>query len=259
MKNVLLFFIFSSSLSFSQNKVISAFQPVEIKEPVKGDITLYFSHISIESEVDGTVFIVGGTCHLKENAQVKNLMVIFGNLKMEKGSKILENKIVVAPIEEEGPKIQNKIGLSLFWLFFSFFLTFLVPTQIATSIFIFKKKYRESFLVGFLTLILFFLLFSLFFLFTSLYVGWPLLIALIGFFFLSKAYGTVVLFWVVGNKIAKSTGKIGSLFIGWLILSLLRLIPYIGFIFWILVTIVSIGIVIVHLSFKYKTVGMLEV
>lgn len=259
MKNILLFFILFSSISFSQKRFISAFQPIEIKEPVKGDVTAYFTHISIESKVDGMVYVIGGTCHLKEGAEIKDLSIIFGNLKMEKGAKITGNKIVIAPIEEKGTKIQNKISLSLFWLFFAFFLTFLFPAHIATSIFIFKNKLKQCILIGFLSLILFFLLFSLFFLFTSLYVGWPLLLTLIGFFFLSKAYGTVVLFWTAGDKIAKRFGKVGSLFVGWLIFSLIRLIPYIGSIFWILITFMSIGIVIVHIGFKYKTDRLFEI
>jgi len=258
MKNFFLLAFFFSSLSFSQKNIISVFEPLEIKEPFSGDITVYFTHISIESKIDGKVFVIGGTCHLKENSSVKDLTIIFGNLKIEKGAKIEGNKILIAPIEERGTNIQNKISLSLFWLFFAFFLTLLFPSQIATSIFIFKKKIKESFFVGFLSLILFFLLFSLFFLFTSLYIGWPLLLALIGFFFLSKAYGTVVLFWTIGSKIAKKWGKIGSLFFGWLFLSLIRLIPYFGSIFWISLTFFAIGIVIVHISFRYKAIEIIK-
>lgn len=253
MKRIFLILIFFSSLSFSQNKTISVFQPIEIKEPTKGDVTAYFTHISIENKVDGTVFVIGGTCHLKENAEVRNLTIIFGNLKIEKGAKILENKVIIAPVEEKGTKIQNKISLSLFWLFFAFFFTFLFPTQISSSIFTFKKKYKECFLIGFLSLIIFFLLFSLFFMFTSLYVGWPLLIALIGFFFFAKAYGVVVLFWTLGSKISKKLNKAQVLFLGWLILSLIRLIPYLGSFIWTILTFLSIGIVIVEISFKYKS------
>lgn len=252
MKKFLLILIFVPSFLHSQKNIISFFEAIEVKEPLKGDITAYFTPVSIEEKVEGDVFVIGGTCHLREGARVKNITIIFGNLKMEKGAIIEGNKITIAPVEEKGTNIQNKISLSLFWLFFAFFLTLLFPTQIATSIFLFKKKIKESFLVGIVSLILFFLLFSLFFLFTSLYIGWPLLLTLIGFFFLAKAYGTVVLFWTLGNKIAKGFGKTGSLFIGWLIISLIRLIPYIGSIFWIILTFLAIGIVIVHLSFKYK-------
>lgn len=252
MKNFWLLLIFIPSFIHSQKNIISFFEPVEVKEPLKGDITAYFTPVSIEERVEGDVFVIGGTCHLKEGAGVRNITVVFGSLKIEKGASIEGSKITIAPVEERGTNIQNKISLSLFWLFFAFFLTLLFPAQIATSIFVFKKKIKESFLIGILSLLLFFLLFSLFFLFTSLYIGWPLLLTLIGFLFLSKAYGTVVLFWTLGEKIGKGTGKIGALFLGWLVISLIRLIPYFGSIFWAILTFLAIGIVIVHLSFKYK-------
>lgn len=259
MKKLMFFFLAFPYILFSQKNIITLFQKIEIKEDFEGNIASYFSPVLIEGKINGDIFILGGFCYLKKNSQVRNITVIFGNVKMEEGAKIEKNKILIAPIEEEGTNFQNKVSLSLFWLFFSFFLTLIFPSQIATSIFIFKNKIKESFLIGLISILLFFLLFSLFYLFTSLYIGWPLLLSLIGFFFIAKAYGMVVLFWTAGKKIAKSFGKIGSLFTGWLLISLIRLIPYIGSFFWVILTLFSIGIVIIHLNFKYKESKILAV
>ncbi len=253
MKKFFLIFSLFSTILFPQKSIISVFEPSNINQPFEGDVTVYFSPLTIESKVSGTVYVVGGTCHLKEKAEVNDITILFGSLKVDKGAVIKGKKIIIAPVEERESNIKNKIGLSLFWLFWAFLLIFIFPYQIASSIFIFKNNIKKTIIIGFLGFAIFFLLFSLFFLFTSLYMGYPLILVLIAFFFLSKAYGTIVLFWIFGNKIGKKFGKVASLFLGWLIFSLIRLIPYAGEIFWGFITFISIGIVLVHLGQRYKS------
>jgi hypothetical protein len=239
--------------AFAEEGILTFFAPAEITSDIDRDVTVFFSSLNVDARVGGTVYVVGGVCTLGPHAVVRDLIVLFGNVRTEDGSRIIGKKVLIAPLAAESNALPTRISLALFWLFWAFILSAFFPSQLAVGSFLLNKNPGLSLGVGLASLVIFALLFTLFFFMLQVVVGYPLLLSLLVFFFLAKAYGMVVLFWMLGSWAARRWGPVASLFAGWLILNLVRLIPYAGPAVWWLATMLALGIVLVQLSFRFKS------
>jgi len=242
-----------ASLATAEEGILTFFAPAEITRDIDRDVTVFFSSLKVDARVGGTVYVVGGVCTLGPHAQVRDLIVLFGNAQVEEGARITGKKVLIAPLASESNAVPTRISLALFWLFWAFILSAFFPSQLAVGSFLLKKNPGLALGVGLASLVIFALLFTLFFFMLQVIVGYPLLLSLLAFFFVAKAYGMVVLFWTVGGFAARRWGPVASLFTGWLILNLVRLIPYAGPAVWWLATMLALGIVLVQLSFRFKS------
>lgn len=236
----------------AQESIVTFFAPLEVKEEVHRDITVLFGSLTVSGTVDGRVYVVGGTCTLGPNAAVRDLFVLFGTLRKEGGAAVTGTETLIAPMGMEGQRLPSQIALALFWLFLAFILSAFLPGQMAMAQVLLRDRPCLSAAVGFAALVIFFLLFTLFFFMLQLVVGYPLLLSLLAFFFLAKAYGMVVVFWTVGALVARRWGPVPCLFAGWLAVTLLRFIPVLGVAAGWLATLAALGVVLVQMSFRFR-------
>lgn len=236
----------------AQESAVTFFAPLEISGEVQRDVTVLFGSLAVDGRVDGRVYVVGGTCTLRPGASVRDLFVLFGTLRKEEGAAVTGTETLIAPMGMEGQRLPSQIALALFWLFLAFILSAFLPSQMATGQVVLRDRPFLSAVVGLSALVIFFLLFTLFFFMLQLVVGYPLLLSLLAFFFLAKAYGMVVVFWTVGALLARRWGPVPCLFTGWLIVTALRLIPIAGAVAGWIATLAALGVVLVQMSFRFR-------
>jgi hypothetical protein len=238
--------------AWGQESAVTVFAPLEVDGAVRRDVTVLFGALTVDGAVDGRVYIVGGTCTLRAGARVRDLFVLFGTLRKEGGAAVTGTETLIAPMGMEGQRLPSQIALALFWLFLAFILSAFLPAQMATGQVVLRDRPLLCAAVGLAALVIFFLLFTLFFFMLQLVVGYPLLLSLLAFFFLAKAYGMVVLFWTVGAFVARRWGPVPCLFAGWLAVTLLRLVPYAGTAAGWLATLAALGVVLIQTSFRFR-------
>ena len=237
----------------AEEGLLTFFAPADITTDIDQDVTVFFSTLNIQARVGGTVYVVGGSCTLTSRAQVRDLIVLFGNVKMDPLARITGRKVLIAPMGAEAGAVPTRISLILFWLFWAFILSAFFPSQLAVGSYLLRRSPGLAAGVGAAALIIFVLLFTLFFFMLQVIVGYPLLLSLLIFFFIAKAYGMVVLFWTLGGILPRRWGPAAALFGGWFMLNVVRLIPYAGPAVWWLATTAALGIVLVQLSFRFKS------
>ena len=237
----------------AEEGILTFFAPAEITQDIERDVTVFFSTLNIQARVGGTVYVVGGVCTLGPHAQVRDLIVLFGGVTFEPGARVTGRKVLIAPLAAESNALPTRISLALFWLFWAFILSAFFPSSLAMGSFLLRRSPGMSLGVGAASLVIFVLLFTLFFFMLQLIVGYPLLLSLLAYFFVAKAYGMVVLFWTLGGLLTRRLGPVATLFSGWLLLNLVRLIPYAGPVVWWLATTAALGLVLVQLSFRFKS------
>lgn len=236
----------------AQESAVTFFAPLEVRGEVARDVTVLFGSLTVDGRVDGRVYVVGGTCTLRPGAQVRDLFILFGALRKEEGASVTGTETLIAPMGMEGQRLPSQIALALFWLFLAFILSAFLPSQMATGQVVLRDRPVLAAAVGLAALVIFFLLFTLFFFMLQLVVGYPLLLSLLAFFFLAKAYGMVVVFWTVGALFARRWGPVPCLFAGWLAVTILRLVPVAGAVAGWLATLAALGVVLVQMSFRFR-------
>ncbi|HAR98960.1 MAG TPA: hypothetical protein DCS11_08730 [Syntrophus sp. (in: bacteria)] len=248
----LLLVVLAASAAPAQESVVAFFAPLEVKEDARRDVTVLFGSLTVGGRVDGRVYVVGGTCTLKPGAVVRDLFILFGTLRKEEGAVVTGTETLIAPMGMEGQRLPSQIALALFWLFLAFILSAFLPAQMATGQVVLRDRPLLAASVGLAALVIFFLLFTLFFFMLQLVVGYPLLLSLLAFFFLAKAYGMVVVFWTVGALLVRRWGPVPCLFAGWFAVTLLRAVPYAGAVAGWLATLAALGVVLVQMSFRFR-------
>ena len=248
----LLLLALAAPAAWAQESAVTFFAPLEVKDEVRRDITVLFGALTVDGKIDGRVYVVGGTCTLKPGSTVRDLFVLFGTLRKEEGAAVTGTETLIAPMGMEGQRLPSQIALALFWLFLAFILSAFLPAQMAVGQVVLRDRPFLSAAVGLAALVIFFLLFTLFFFMLQLVVGYPLLLSLLAFFFLAKAYGMVVVFWTVGALLARRWGPVPCLFAGWLALTALRFIPVLGVAAGWLATLAALGVVLVQMSFRFR-------
>ena len=251
-----------------QDNVITFGGNVVVEGRVKESVVTFGGTILISGEVGDAVVGIGSRITLKPGAIVNGDVVSLGGiLEKEPGCIIRGDTVYFKPSEIGGRLFKGGLfkgifGLPLFPIFFiikliGVFLMLLVtlvvaglfPRQIVRA----SGEVRASFWPVFGTGLLAIIIFAGAVIFSALLcfvlIGIPILIVLIWVGIIIKLFGRVVLFFFFGESLLKAFGTknvsaIGASLTGLILVSLIGFIPFIGFLFSVVLNIVGWGVVI---------------
>jgi len=250
-----------------QDNVIAFGAKIIIEGKVREDVFALGGTVTISGEVGNAVVGIGSKVILKPTAVIrKDVVVLGGTLEKELGCQV-EGDTVYFKSSEISVKFLKESFKGIFSLsllpiiliikfvsiFIWFLLTFLVASLFPKPITLASTQIRNSFWatfgLGFLAIILYtgFTIISAFLCF--LLIGIPILLSLILAGFIVKIFGRVVLFYFFGESLAQAfntrkVSVIGASLLGLLLVSLIGFIPFIGFFFSLVLSIIGWGAVI---------------
>jgi len=251
-----------------QDNVIAFGGNVVVEGRVKESVVAIGGTILVSGEVGDAVVGIGSRITLKPGAIVNGDVVSFGGiLEKEPGCIIRGDTVYFKPSEIGGRLFKGGLfkgifALPLFPIFFiikliGVFLMMLVtlvaaglfPRQIVRA----SGEVRASFWPVFGTGLLAIIIFAGAVIFSALLcfvlIGIPILIALIWAGLAIKLFGRVVLFFFFGESLlkafgAKNVSASGASLTGLVLVSLIGFIPFVGFLFSMVLNIIGWGVVI---------------
>jgi len=245
-----------------QENVFSFGGNITIKGKVKESVVSFGGSITIEGEVGETVLGVGSDINLKSSSIIGGDVVSIGGILNKesgtiiqgdtiyfKSSKDLFTKGIFSPSHFFPLYFVFKLITSFIWLILAIVLALLLPRQISYASDQIKASFGPIIGTGLLSLILFIALSLLSAFLSLLIIGIPLLISLILLAIILKIFGNVIVFHFVGKSFAKLLGSrqtslLLSIFLGFILITLLTSIPILGFIISFILTLIAWGTVI---------------
>ena len=251
-----------------QDNVIAFGGNVVVEGRVKESVVAIGGTILVSGEVGDAVVGIGSRITLKPSAIVNGDVVSLGGiLEKEPGCIIRGDTVYFKPSEIGGRLFRGGLfkgifALPLFPIFFiikliGVFLMLLVtlvvaglfPRQIVRASGEVRASFWPVFGTGLLAIVIFagMVIFSVLLCFVL--IGIPILIALIWAGIAIKLFGRVVLLFFFGESLlkafgAKNVSAIGASLTGLILVSLIGFIPFVGFLFSVILNIVGWGVVI---------------
>ena len=252
-----------------KQNVISFGGTITVEGDVKENVINFGGTIIVDGNVGELVLGLGSTIRMTGRAVVEGDVVCIGGLlTKEDGTSIKGDTIYFEMRDEEGAgRFFNKglggmFGLSLIPIFLiikliSFFIWFMVavilaavlPSQITYASDQIKKGFWPIAGTGLISILFFSLLVFVTALLSLILIGIPLLIALVIIGFVIKVFGRVVLYYYLGWSLARAMGNknatpILSVIIGCILVSVITLIPVVGALASLVLSIIGWGVVI---------------
>lgn len=251
-----------------QDNVIAFGGNVVVEGRVKESVVAIGGSIIVSGEVGDAVVGIGSRITLKPTASVKGDVISLGGiLEKEPGCSIRGDTVYFKPSEIGGRLFKGGLfkgifALPLFPIFFiikliGVFLMILVtlviagffPRQIVRASGEVRTSFWPVFGTGLLAIVIFggVVIFSALLCFVL--IGIPILIALIWVGLVIKLFGRVVLFFFFGESLlkafgAKNASAIGASLTGLVLVSFIGFIPFVGFLFALVLNVIGWGVVI---------------
>ena len=251
----------------SQDNVFTIGGRVQIKGKVNKTVIAFGGSIIIEGEVGEAVMGFGTDITLMPTARIKGDLVSFGGILNKQPGTIIDGDTVYLKADEGiGKIIQEglfgRTGISLIpfliivrmimafiWFILAVLLLALFPRQITFC----ADQIRRSFWPVFGTGALGIVIFSGLVLFSALLslalIGLPILVSLIIIGIIIKIFGQVILFYFFGEILYKAfrrkpTPPFLAVSLGFLLVTLIGMIPILGALFSLILSIIGWGVVI---------------
>jgi hypothetical protein len=241
------------------------FSDIVVNEPVTGDILAIEAdvHLGPMADVDGDVVVVGGDLRLDERARVgRHALTIFGRVEAAPGT-LVEGRILsfsslssVVLHPSEGSSLQIDLAIRLLtsggWLVVTTALAFGLSTRLRYGVWMLPQLGLRVLALGVAAGITFFAA-VVAVLGLGPRVGVPLAAALTVVFFALRAVGlTVIGGWLAGRLLARLGRRPWPLtvevFVGVLVLLVIRFVPLIGSALWSVGAIAALGTGIIVLA-----------
>jgi hypothetical protein len=251
-----------------QDNVITFGGNVVVDGTVEGIVVSLGGSITIGGEVGEAVVGIGSRITLKSAAVVKGDVVsIGGSLDKEPGCTINGDTVYLVP-SEIGSKLFKEgffgglFSLSLIpfllvlkligffiWLILAMAASAIMPRQIAFASGQVRKSFWPVFGLGILALIVFTGTIIFAALLSIILIGIPILFALVAAGIAIKIFGRVVLFYFFGESLLRAFGSknvstVGAVLLGLVLVTLLSMIPVLGFLFTFCLSIIGWGVTI---------------
>ena len=233
-----------------------------IKGKVKESVFSIGGSITVEGEVGEQILGIGSDIYLKSSSTIMgDIVSIGGSFTRDPGTIIKGDTLYFKSPGDLFTKdtlissrifplyLIFKLVTSFIWLIFAIVLALILPRQISFA----SDQINESFWpiigTGLLSLILFIAL-CLFSALLSLFIiGIPILLSLILLAVIIKILGNVIIFHFCGKSISKLLGSrhpsiLMSIFLGFILITLLTSIPILGVLISFFLTIMAWGVVI---------------
>lgn len=245
-----------------QDNVFSFGGDIIIKGKIRESIVSFGGSITVEGEVGETVLGIGSDIQLKSSSLIgADLVCIGGTINKESGTTIMGDTIYFKTPQDVFSKgifsssrfypffFFFKLITSFIWLILAIVLAFALPRQISFASDQIKESFGPVIGIGILSLIIFIALCLFSALLSLLIIGIPILLSLILLAVVLKVFGNVVLFHFVGHSFSKLLGSkhpslLLSVFLGFILITLLTTIPILGMIVSFILTAVAWGVAI---------------
>jgi len=250
-----------------QDNVITLGGNVLIEGQVKEDVVAFGGTITVKGTVRGSVVGVGSDIELASTAVIEgDLYSIGGTLNKEPGCAIEGDTVYFKTSEDISKFLKEafkgiftisfipfvlitKLLLFFIWFIIAIVLAALLPRQISFA----SSQIRTSFWsvvgIGFLSIIIYVgvVIFSA--LLCFLLIGIPILLFFVILGIAIQIFGRVILFYFFGESLSKAFGKsrispLAAVTLGLILVTLIRFIPVIGFLFSFCLSIIGWGVVI---------------
>lgn len=252
-----------------QDNVISLGGHIIVRGEVRENVIAFGGTITVEGEVGETVVGFGSQIFLKSSAYVRGDVVSFGGtLEKEPGSVVKGDTISFSFDKSQDALKFLKEGLFgafgislipllliiklimlLMWFILAVAGATIFPRQVSLASSQIRKSFWPIFGIGFLSLILFtaFVIFSA--LLSLVLIGIPILLTLVFLAVIIKLFSRIVLYHFFGESLVRAFGKsqtsvLLSVIMGFVLVSLISLIPIIGAVFSFVLSIIGWGAVI---------------
>lgn len=251
----------------TRENVITIGGDVTVEGKVKKNVVAIGGTITVSGEVDDSVVGIGTKIALKSTAVIHgDLVGLGGVVEKEAGCRVDGDTIyfktsqITGKVFSEGFKGIFSISLlpiiiifKLLNVFIWFMLALLVASLFPRQVALASNQVRYSFWPVFGTGLLAVILYTVFIIFSAvlclILIGIPILLFLGVAGLVVKIFGRVVLFYFFGESLAKafnrpSVSALGGTLLGWLLVSFLTFIPFVGFLFSFCLSIIGWGVVI---------------
>ena len=252
----------------TQDNVIAFGGNVVVEGRVKQSVVVFGGTIIVSGEVGEAVVGIGSSVTLKPTAVIRGDVVsIGGRLEKEPGCSITGDTVYFKA-SEFGSRIFKQglfkgifafplfpilliiklIGIFL-WFIAALVVAALFPRPIARAAAAVRESFWPVFGTGLLAIVIFSGLAIFAALLCFILIGIPIAIALFWAGLIVKIFGRVVLFYVLGESLlrafgAKNVRAVGASLMGLLIVSFVGFIPFVGFLFTLVLSILGWGAVI---------------
>ncbi|MGB9764909.1 MAG: hypothetical protein ACPLZD_06100 [Candidatus Saccharicenans sp.] len=247
----------------TQESILSFGSRVVVDGKIKEDVVVFGGEIIINGEVGQSVVGVGSKVKIKSQAVIgEDLVVVGGTLEKEPGSLIKKDtiyfptsKLLVGEIFKKGiffPLGTLFLAFKLISLFFGILLTMFVAGIFPRPVNFAALRIREDFWpvigTGFLALIIYSGLMVISALLILLIIGLPLFFLLLFAGLVIKVFGGTSVSFLVGESFLKAIGikkmpqVIWTAEIGLLIVFFLNLLPVIGLIISLIISLIGWGV-----------------
>ena len=253
----------------TKQNAISFGGAVTIEGEVKENVINFGGTIIVDGNVGELVLGIGSTIRMTERAVVEGDVVCIGGLLTKEDKTLIKGDTIYFEMNNEkgvgrffNKGLGGMFGLSLIPFFLiikliSLFIWFLVsiivaavlPAQLSFASDQIKKNFWPIAGTGLISILFFSLLILVTALMSLILIGIPLFLALVIIGFIIKVFGRVILYHFIGRSLAGTMGNKGaspvlSVIIGCLVVSLITLIPVIGALASLVLSIIGWGVVI---------------
>lgn len=243
--------------------VMVVFGSVEVDGVAERDVVTFGGSVKVRGEVRGSVTALGGTVVVDPGGAVQGDLICFGGTVSQEARERVEGKVVMlgSPgrlfgLGGDGDDDQARgffqslrwpLVLLLGWLVVTLVVGLAFPGQVAVAAGELARRPLFNGLAGILGVLALCLSLAASVLLSVIIVGIPLLVIFIVSGLVLKVFGMVSVFHLVGRRIGGrlSSGDPNPLMltmVGFLVVGLVRLIPWVGQLVWLLAGVLGIGI-----------------
>lgn len=246
---------------------------VVVAGTLAGDLQMLGGSVQIDGVVEGDVFTFGSTVRFGANGRVTGDLSVVGGSVTGLRPHAVGGELLVRTREHSAEAIADagllgpfaggstpslfsialQLSLLLMWLVAAVLLSLASPREIRVTSIELRESVLHTFVLGLVAFTSFVLTAVVFSYLIPFLVGIPLLLALGAFGIFVKIFGTVAVFHAVGSLVAAPRtreqlekrrflrGDLALTIAGLLILGLIRLIPVVGVIVWMIASVFGIG------------------
>ena len=254
--------------------LVSFGKPLTINEPVNGNVQVVLGSVLVNSSITGDLAVFGGSIRFGKNGRVTGDVVSFGGAVTGAAEGSVGGELIAfasnAPRLREdasvGPlaraiyepaslvALAIKVALMIAWLLVALVLALTNGREIRSSAVELRVSPFHTFALGLVAFTSFVLTAVLFTYLVPYLIGIPLLALLGVVAVLTKVYGMIAVFHLVGSLLAGPRtpadinrrkffrGDMAMVLVGVLVLGAVRLIPVIGDLVWIGASLFGIGV-----------------
>jgi hypothetical protein len=228
-----------------------------IDEPVTGSLQVYDGNVIIASVIAGDLLVAGGSVTFTGNGRVDGNLIYAASTIRNAEDRVRGHIYPLLSLEGAAASItKNAViaSLLLLWFVVAVVVTLVSGREVRLSSVEVRTSALHCFVLGLVALTSFVLTAIAFSYLVPYVIGIPLLAALAVFGVLTKVYGMIAMFHVIGTLVAGSRsrqqlasrkwlrGDLAMVVIGLLILGAIRLIPMVGTIAWGLASVFGVGV-----------------